>query len=338
MNSQAIVVAAKVLDELAVGWRKSDRLDIVFLRALAQLTQRYPDRATDGFDPWELAKQIGSVLGRKWAADDAREVISDKVRQQWSRLDDTWQTKREGVLQSFQERQLDFYVEPDRIEGGGSSKPTRYRLVPRKMEDVSDVVLDEGGPDKKGCHRPVGRAPTIVRYICEDIEDASLLARWFASGFTLTGWRRGLLRVVLLLGVLAGVLPIFGLAISLMGPKSLTTLIYSGISVAVICYSVWITIGHLLMLHRWRITLAPWWMQSVDDDRLLEWRCPPRYQVKSIKGARYTAICPLCSGKMVVRSGGLRYLGGLVGRCEDAPDAHVFSFDHVLREGARIRC
>jgi hypothetical protein len=82
--------------------------------------------------------------------------------------------------------------------------------------------------------------------------------------------------------------------------------------------------------------MAPWWMQSVDDDRLIEWRSPPRFSDKSIKAVRYTAPCPLCEGKVVARSGGPRYLWGLVGRCDEAPSAHVFTFDHVLREGRRI--
>ena len=40
--------------------------------------------------------------------------------------------------------------------------------------------------------------------------------------------------------------------------------------------------------------------------------------------------------QVVARSGGLKHAWAIVGRCEEAPAAHVFSFDHVRREGHRL--
>jgi hypothetical protein len=75
--------------------------------------------------------------------------------------------------------------------------------------------------------------------------------------------------------------------------------------------------------------IAPWWMQSVDEDHLLEGRSPPRNSDKSIKAVRYVAKCPLCGGKVLATKGRLEFFGRIVGRCEEAPVEHAFSFDRI---------
>lgn len=176
----------------------------------------------------------------------------------------------------------------------------------------------------------------MISYICEDVEDTSLLIRSFALGFGLSGWRRFVLRTVLIVGLLIALLPFLFVALTMLVKRPLAETMNMLIGAMTIGCAFWVTLGILLMLHRWRIALAPWWMQSASDDRLLEWRCPPRYPGKSIKVVRYTARCPLCDGKIVARGGGLMQPWKIVGRCEEAPEAHVFSFDHVLREGVRL--
>jgi len=159
--------------------------------------------------------------------------------------------------------------------------------------------------------------------------------RTFAQGFQLAGWRRHAFRGVLLVGILIVGLTALLVPLTVFVSKSVSGIANAAFAAVVFGYVFWATLGTLLMLHRWRVALAPWWMQSVDDDRLVEWRCPPRHPVKSIKAVRYTAECPLCGGKVVARSGGLMHAWAIVGRCEEAPAAHVFSFDHVRREGVR---
>ena len=88
------------------------------------------------------------------------------------------------------------------------------------------------------------------------------------------------------------------------------------------------------MLHRWRIALAPWWMQSVDDDRLVEWRCPPRHTDKSIKAVRYTAKCPCVAARSLRVQEASCLPGTLVGRCEEAPAARLLLRPRAARRAS----
>lgn len=52
---------------------------------------------------------------------------------------------------------------------------------------------------------------------------------------------------------------------------------------------------------------------------------------------RYTAVCPLCAGKVVLHDGGTEFHGRIVGRCRESPREHVFSFDQKLHVGKTLR-
>jgi len=52
---------------------------------------------------------------------------------------------------------------------------------------------------------------------------------------------------------------------------------------------------------------------------------------------RYAATCPICGAKVQVESGGREFHGRLVGRCQESPDEHVFSFDRITRSGINLR-
>ena len=343
VDTQAIVLAAKRLDELAAGWRESRLLNVAVLRALLLLTRRAPERADSGFDALEVAEAVGTVIGRPWLVGADWDDAADKVRQHWLNLvSKTWPTKEEGVRQHFQQLGLDFVPELSREEGGGQGNPTRYRFrlviasvaaVGEGQESVPTSAAEQSAQLSVG---DVAYGDERVSYICEDVEDASWLARRFAQGFFLSGWRRHVLRGVFIVGIFSVWLSVLLVAQMMIAKRPLSESMNAAIAAAVFGYAFWSTLGTLLMLHQWRIALAPWWMQSVDDDRLVEWRCPPRHPDKSIKAVRYTAKCPLCGGKVVARSGSFMLAWKLVGRCEEAPAAHVFSFDHVRREGVRI--
>lgn len=109
------------------------------------------------------------------------------------------------------------------------------------------------------------------------------------------------------------------------------------LSLAAVYGVTWWTIGRLLDLPAKKIVVAPWWMQSMGDDRLLEHRSPPRYTARRIKAARYTASCPICGGKISAQAGGWEFWGRIVGRCDNSPTEHVYSFDHITRLGKALR-
>lgn len=323
-----------LLDEICVGWNERDRLDAVLLRAICRLSVEHSPSAQEGFAPWDIVEAIGKLRGKAWSStDNNKDQMSDDVRRQWKKLQSLWGAKEEGLAQQFADKGLKEIPVLAKTEGGGTGRPTRYRIDWIRPAGIQKTERGIG----------LNTSPKLqagqVRYICEDIEDAGPIARIFARGYQLSGWRRGLFVLVLFGPLLFCLLLLVQLLASLtlsvtVGENAINRQIFS---LFVVGGTAWLTIGALFLLGINKIVLAPWWMQSVDDDRLLEHRCPPRYASKSVKAVRYTATCPICGGKVAAKSGGLEFRGRVVGRCEAAPVEHVFSFDHITRAGSGLR-
>lgn len=324
-----------LLDEIASGWNERDRLDAILLRAICRLSMEQPTCAQEGFTPWDLVEAIGKLRGKVWSStDNNKDQMSDDVRNQWKKLKCLWDAKIEGLTQQFTDKGLKWIPQLAKTEGGGTGRPTRYRID--WIQPEYDQNTAQGGVS---LNPSTDRQSGEVRYICEDIEDAGPIARIFARGYPLSGWRKALF----VLAILAPLLFCWLLLVQVM--VGLTASVIAGtnaingpvLSLIVIYIVVWFTIGALLELGVYKIVLAPWWMQSVDNDRLLEHRSPPRHVSKNVKAVRYTATCPICGGKVAAKSGGMAFRGRIVGRCEEAPVEHVFSFDHITRTGRCLR-
>lgn len=52
---------------------------------------------------------------------------------------------------------------------------------------------------------------------------------------------------------------------------------------------------------------------------------------------RHWGTCPVCSAEVDLADGGGAFPARLVGRCQDAPNEHVFSFDPVRLIGYPLR-
>lgn len=321
------------LGKISSEWREADRLDVLVLRAVCQLSIDQPHKATEGFPSWEIVEAVGSLRGKPWSSRDDKGQMSNDVLRYWNKLTETWNSKCEGITQLIGETGLWRIPQPAKTEGGGTGRPSLYRIdwLPLEQREPAEPASRDVPP--------AGTAMRALRYICDDIQEAGPLARIFTRGLRLTGWRRNLyiafLAGPLLLCLLLITQIAFGVTMSLaVGSKTTLT---SLLSFAFLCGVTLAAASPFFRLGTQRIVLAPWWMQSVDDDRLLEHRRPPRHPEKSIKAVRYTAICPICGGKIAAKSGGFEFWGRIVGRCAEAPVEHVYSFDHVTRSGRYLR-
>jgi hypothetical protein len=307
--------ATVFMEEKVSRWKESGNLKVLLLRALCHLSIRYPDRAVEGFTPWQVVDEISALRGRPWSDAADKERMSDDVRQYWKQLLEFWETKREGIAQLLGDAGFDHVPHLAKTEGGGTGNPSLYRI-------------EWSGAGKGGC-KPEPACESVtdhpkrdLRYVCEDIQEANPFAKIFTRGFLLKGWRRGL--YITLLGAplvflwLLLVQILFGItATQVVGTKPGST---PWLSFAVMCWATWMTLGPLFELGRKKVVIAPWWMQSVDDDTLLERREPPRFDEKSIKAVRYVASCPICGGNVTATKGGLEFFRRIVGRCEFAPE------------------
>ncbi|MCZ4307045.1 hypothetical protein O4G98_20105 [Zoogloeaceae bacterium G21618-S1] len=60
---------------------------------------------------------------------------------------------------------------------------------------------------------------------------------------------------------------------------------------------------------------------------------PRRSRGYNLRLVRYVADCPLCGGNVSLQDGGLGQFNRLVGRCDEEPGEHLFSFDRKLLAG-----
>ena len=88
-----------------------------------------------------------------------------------------------------------------------------------------------------------------------------------------------------------------------------------------------------------RIMIAPDWMlawketgATVEISRAADLDLPSTIYVH-----RYSATCPICGWMVKPDRGEPEYPGRIIGRCEENPREHVFSFDRSTRKGRRLR-
>lgn len=318
---------ANLITDAANAWSEKDTLPISLLLALTNLSVKQPVQAKEGFTPWDIAEAMSVVRGIKWAVDDDREKVSDKVRVNWKKLTEAlWKTKHEGLCQRASDLGLTEVPELHRTAGGGTGRPTRYKIIAIPLANDEPAWMPE----------PLILERGEIRYISEDMKDPGLFIRIFSSGFEISGWRRWVYLLTLAASLLIALALALFISAGMIVQIPLKNLVYSFLGAGTLLFAMWITLGPIFRLSYSKILLAPWWMQSVEDDRLLEWRCPPRHSVKTIRAARYSGVCSLCGGKVAIRSGGWEFFGRLLGRCEESPQEHVFTFDHVLRLGRPV--
>jgi len=217
---------------------------------------------------------------------------------------------------------------------GGAGRPTQYAIEARPFEP--QTLESQTGAIK-------GMPDADIHYIRETTPKPARWAGWFFSKeFHLTGWRRILFLTpaILMLLVALGVFLVVWLTLShqqAIPPNRILVLVATA---AAAVYFAWRMVWGVGRLGDKRIIMAP--------DILIGFR---EYGVQleltridSTPGAasrlglvRYAATCPICGAKIQVESGGREFHGRLVGRCQESPDEHVFSFDRVTRSGTSLR-
>ena len=88
---------------------------------------------------------------------------------------------------------------------------------------------------------------------------------------------------------------------------------------------------YLLPYHR--VIKAPMFFANVNVDNadIEMYRDADRLNVARV--TEFTATCPICSGTIILAQGKPDQKPPLVGRCKEAPHAHVYSFDRMTMKG-----
>lgn len=321
--------AALRLQEIVEGWDKQTR-PVQLLLALCRLVADSDSAKIDGFSAIDLVDAVQKAGVTTGDGQGDPENFRKWVSRNWNKLEEIWTERRPGVIQRFRDSGLDLNPELERREGGGRTHPTLYFLKFAPGDSAIEESLDPQVP-----------VPADgVRYYTEEIRPAQWL-NWLASrGYPLVGWRANVFVgavMTIILSILAILLIIwFGVIWAPTTVKSISSVLSLGLVAA----GAWFLMRPFVELINNRVALAPWWMQgavSGHEDRLVELRRKDDIGANAICLTRYSGKCPLCGGNVLVSSGRREFHGRLVGRCGQAPNEHVFSFDPVLRIGKPLR-
>ncbi|WP_201547994.1 hypothetical protein [Psychrobacter sp. Pi2-1] len=88
---------------------------------------------------------------------------------------------------------------------------------------------------------------------------------------------------------------------------------------------------YLLPYHR--VIKAPMFFANVNVDNADIEMYRDKEKLNVARLTEFTAICPICSGTIILAQGRPDQKQPLVGRCKESPHAHVYSFDRMTMKG-----
>ncbi|AAZ97441.1 hypothetical protein Tbd_1488 [Thiobacillus denitrificans ATCC 25259] len=282
----------------------------------------------------QLKKNGGGKIGTKAIYLAAQiDTETDKATRWVSEAWKAWEGKRDERLSGLQDFAanygLNVYPWPEkRGDGkGGAGRSSLYAVEVRPL--VRGPALATPNAD--------------IHYIRETTPKPVWWARRFFSGeFHLTGWRKALFVTPAIVSLIFAVVVILAVWLTLSHQQAIPTnrilvLVTSAALIGVVAWRMVMAVGRL---GDKRITMAPdiligfhEYGVQLELTRLDTAPC----SASRLGLVRYAATCPVCNAKVQVESGGREFHGRLVGRCQESPDEHVFSFDRVTRTGTNLR-
>lgn len=207
--------------------------------------------------------------------------------------------------------------------GGGAGKPNIYKL---EAISVDLEPLDINIPSDH------------IKYKLEKIANPNFVARW-VNNYVAQG-----LKFKLLVGGMSSVI-VSGLLIILFGlyslhqAETLLALVKVIIGFGSLLFSVYYFGSPLYQCVTKRIVNAPV-MLTPGDIKTAQLEYVPTgdkdrngRSIRQFRIVSYSAICPICEGKIELEEGIDLMKGRLVGSCTESPREHIFTFDHKTKSG-----
>ena len=253
------------------------------------------------------------------------------------RVEDWWKARERQIELACQ--RADCTCVPHLVirTGGGRGNSTEYAIAFRPL---LEEALTSGPVTTDDANSAVREIP-VIRYDVDQAKTAWWVG-WLSTvpQFHVRSWRGLALLGMIALAFVWGVLSASVIGLSMWHDRSLSGRdVVSMFIAAAVAWMFWSTFRSICLLPWERVTLAPDAMLQ-NDQFHAQFRLTRNTRKRSLGGwfsvVRHWGICPLCSAEVDVRSGAESFPGRLVGRCEDSPLEHVYSFDPVTLAGRLI--
>ncbi len=344
-DSEQVVETVRAIRKIAAGWTPQTR-EVEMLRALCDLVQEQPDRlAPDanpdhwGFEAWEIGERLRELFKVSGAVgwEKDRERGRRLMTGYWKKLDATWKRQRPTIVEGLHALGHPLRLRLHQEQGGGTGKRSRYGLRLDGGDAEPRPIAEDPPPDLD-----LLKVPQVI-YRQQDIS-GNRLVHWISDrGFYLGGWGGKVFAGTSLIVLIVAAIWLWLLMLAMSHASAALTFLQLSMIGAITLFLVYLFLGWQMRLVANRVAIAPMLLQPWSrDDYLLELRKKEGAARNTMYLVRYVADCPICGPEegcetIHVASGRLEFFGRLVGRCDRAPNAHVFSFDHITKRGRFLR-
>jgi len=342
-DSEKVSETARAIEHIAAGWTPQNR-EVQMLRIMCDLVQEQPDRLAPGidqdhwgFEAWEIGERlqerfkVSGAVG--WKKDQERG--RRRMNTYWDDLGATWTRELPTIVDGLDALGHPLRLRLDRKKGGGTGNRSRYGF---RLDDDADArpIAEAPPPDLDLLKTP------LLTYRRQDISGSRLVGWMSNRGFYLGGWGGKVFAGTSLIVLIVAFVWLWLLMLAMSHTSAALTFLQLGMIGAITLLLVYLFLGWQMRLVANRVAIAPMLLQPWSrDDYLLELRNEKGATRNTMYLVRYAADCPICGehGKEAIRvaSGRWEFFGRLVGRCDRAPNAHVFSFDHISQRGRFLR-
>ena len=313
-----------------------------YLQIIVNEQLRKIEYSDEGFEPEKLSRQ--QIYAK------AKNIDEKRVDSQTAK-NAVKTSKLELTLAGFIEDQpdckrafIDLGYKPIIVtsaSGGGSKNKTLIWMDIEviESEDVEQEQIDESAAVEFDEELEDVSSVTYERKATSDIKLSLLVRLFFKKGELKMLSVSGILLMLLLM--LSALLDIFIVICSILVLLLLSDL--PGFKLwQVMVFVLFIPVAYL----NWRYFLMP--LQSIPQHRVIKapmfftninadnmdiemYRNKDKLNIARI--TEFTAVCPICSGVIELANGKPDQKPPLVGRCKEAPHAHVYSFDRMTMKG-----
>ena len=313
-----------------------------YLQTIVNEQLRKLKYSDEGFEPEKLSRQ--QIYAKAKNTDERK--IDSQLAKNAVKI-----SKLELTLAAFIENQpdckrafIDLGYQPIIVtsaSGGGSKNKTLIWMDIEviESEDVAQEQIDGSSAVESDEELEDVSSVTYERKATSDIK-LSLLVRLF--------FKKGELKMLsvsgvslMLLLILSALVDIFIVIYSILVLLLLSDLpsfkLWQAIVFVVFIPVAYLNWRYFLMplqsLPQHRVIKAPMFFANINDDNADIEMYRNKDKLNIARVTEFTAVCPICSGVIELANGRPDQKVPLVGRCKEAPHAHVYSFDRMTMKG-----
>lgn len=273
------------------------------------------------------SQQVVEMAGHQVAPERATGWLA-KV---WGELEGRLEEWEVGVQDTAKQAGLTVYAWPKKTQGaGGAGNSSSFGIIFLPLPETEEV--------------PSATPGTILYSRDLRLKPAFWVKPLVEAGFALKGWRRKAF-----LGYGLGGLVIFGIVLAWLWVVLTTgweSLPVGGVATLLLLAAMvgWVAVSLLRPFWRLidlRIIMAPDILVSFSERGVqLEAAKEPDDEgdhLRIIRLVRYSGNCPICGETVHLEDGGREFPKRLIGRCDEHPAEHIYSFDRHTRSGRPLR-